>query len=152
MVDLRPCHISAGQATMAEGIKAEVKSPEGPARSLQTSVSSTMFPPKDLHLISWPSTSTSSANHLHAYHLQRDHLLCSQPPSVCLHCLLVGWIVGYGCLAVWSVGIKRGLLLLRPLVSFDLHIVMTGRISCLPSCPRRTKAGRAGHYTWERKK
>ena len=120
--------------------------------SPQTSVSSIMFPPKDLHLIPWPSTSTSSANHLHAYHLQRDHLLCSHPPSVCLHCLLVGWIVGYGCLVVWSVGIKRGLLLLRPLVSFDLHIVMTGRISCLPICPRQTKARRAGHYTCKRRK
>ena len=119
--------------------------------SPKTSVSLIMFPPENLQLISWPSTSgTSSGKHLHAYHLQSDHLLRSQPPSVCLHCLLVGWIVG--CLVVWSVGIRRGLLLLRPLASFDLHIVMTGRISCLPICPRRTEARRAGHYSCKRNK
>ena len=64
---------------MAKVMKLAIKRPAKPPRSPQTSVSSTMFPPKDFHLILWPSTSsTSSGHHLHAYHLQRDHLLLSQ--------------------------------------------------------------------------
>ena len=97
-----------------KGTNPEVKRLKGPPRSR------VMERPPDFYLvyhvfprirlILWPSSSSSNANHLHAHHLERDHLL--RPP--CVYTVFLSartwaaaassvWNVGYCCFVLWSV-------------------------------------------------